>query len=57
MTWEDLIALEKDKPYYKELKSEIDKRYETTTVFPEKQNIFKAFWALKEKLKKKQNSE
>ena len=43
MTWEDLIALEKDKPYYKELKSEIDKRYETTTVFPEKQNIFKAF--------------
>ncbi len=43
MTWEDVIALEKDKPYYKELKSEIDKRYETTTVFPEKENIYKAF--------------
>lgn len=47
MTWEDVIALEKDKPYYKELKSEIDKRYETTTVFPEKENIYKAFFLTK----------
>ncbi|MCT7512790.1 uracil-DNA glycosylase [Aliarcobacter cryaerophilus] len=43
MTWEDIIDLEKKKDYYKKLKEEIDKRYETTTVFPEKQNIFKAF--------------
>ncbi len=43
MTWEDIIDLEKQKDYYKKLKKEIDKRYETTTVFPEKQNIFKAF--------------
>jgi uracil-DNA glycosylase len=43
MTWEDIIDLEKQKDYYKSLKEEIDKRYETTTVFPEKQNIFKAF--------------
>lgn len=43
MTWEDIIDLEKQKDYYKKLKEEIDKRYETTTVFPEKQNIFKAF--------------
>ena len=39
MTWEDIIDLEKQKDYYKKLKEEIDKRYETTTVFPEKQNI------------------
>ena len=43
MTWEDIIDLEKQKDYYKKLKEEIDKRYETTTVFPDKQNIFKAF--------------
>lgn len=43
MTWEEVIELEKQKPYYTNLKNEIDKRYETTRVFPEKQNIFKAF--------------
>ncbi|MCT7528362.1 uracil-DNA glycosylase [Aliarcobacter cryaerophilus] len=43
MTWEDIVDLEKQKDYYKKLKEEIDKRYETITVFPEKQNIFKAF--------------
>ena len=43
MTWEDIVDLEKQKDYYKKLKEEIDKRYETNTVFPEKQNIFKAF--------------
>lgn len=43
MTWEDIIDLEKQKDYYKKLKEEIDKRYENSTVFPEKQNIFKAF--------------
>ena len=43
MTWEDIIDLEKQKDYYKKLKEEIDKRYKTTTVFPEKQNISKAF--------------
>lgn len=43
MTWEEVINLEKQKPYYKTLKKEIDTKYETTTVFPEKKNIFKAF--------------
>ena len=43
MTWEEIIEIEKQKPYYKTLKEEIDKRYETTRVFPEKKNIFKAF--------------
>ena len=41
MTWEDIIDLEKQKDYYKSLEKEINKRYETTTVFPEKKNIFK----------------
>lgn len=43
MTWEDIIDLEKQKDYYKSLEKEINKRYKTATVFPEKQNIFKAF--------------
>ncbi len=43
MSWEEIIEIEKQKPYFKTLKDEIDKRYETTTVFPEKENIFKAF--------------
>ncbi|RXJ94065.1 uracil-DNA glycosylase [Arcobacter sp. AHV-9/2010] len=43
MTWEDIINLEKQKDYYKSLEKEINKRYETSTVFPEKENIFKAF--------------
>ncbi|WNL26864.1 uracil-DNA glycosylase [Arcobacter cryaerophilus gv. pseudocryaerophilus] len=47
MTWEDIINLEKQKDYYKSLEKEINKRYETTTVFPEKQNIFKAFFLTK----------
>ncbi|MGJ0289598.1 uracil-DNA glycosylase [Aliarcobacter cryaerophilus] len=47
MTWEDIIDLEKQKDYYKSLEEEINKRYETTTVFPEKKNIFKAFFLTK----------
>ena len=47
MTWEDIIDLEKQKDYYKSLEKEINKRYKTTTVFPEKQNIFKAFYLTK----------
>ena len=43
MTWEEIIEIEKQKPYYKTLKEEIDKKYETSRVFPEKKNIFKAF--------------
>lgn len=42
-SWEDIIDIEKQKDYYKSLKSEIDKRYETTTVFPSKEKIFSAF--------------
>ena len=47
MTWEDIIDLEKQKDYYKSLEKEINKRYKTTTVFPEKQNIIKAFYLTK----------
>ncbi|MGE0051266.1 MAG: uracil-DNA glycosylase [Arcobacter sp.] len=43
MTWENVINIEKEKPYYKVLKDEIDKRYENTRVFPAKKNIFNAF--------------
>ena len=43
MTWEKLIEAEEQKVYFKKLKDEIDKKYETSNVFPEKQNIFKAF--------------
>lgn len=43
MNWKDIIENEQQKPYYEKLKEEIDKRYENSIVFPEKQNIFKAF--------------
>ncbi|PIF03631.1 MAG: uracil-DNA glycosylase [Arcobacter sp.] len=43
MTWNEIIEIEKQKDYYKTLKQEIDKRYKTSRVFPQKQNIFKAF--------------
>lgn len=43
MTWKNIIENEQQKPYYGKLKEEIDKRYENSIVFPEKQNIFKAF--------------
>ncbi|AGR78320.1 uracil-DNA glycosylase, family 1 [Aliarcobacter butzleri 7h1h] len=43
MTWKDIIENEQQKLYYEKLKEEIDKRYENSIVFPEKQNIFKAF--------------
>lgn len=43
MTWKDIIENEQQKPYYGKLKEEIDKRYKNSIVFPEKQNIFKAF--------------
>ena len=43
MTWKDIIENEQQKPYYEKLKEEIDKRYENSRVFPEKQNIFTAF--------------
>lgn len=36
-------SFRKAKDYYKNLKNEIDKKYEETIVFPEKENIFKAF--------------
>ncbi|MFA7570557.1 MAG: uracil-DNA glycosylase [Sulfurimonadaceae bacterium] len=42
-TWEEIINNEKKQPYFKQLKSLIDERYETTTVFPPKNKIFNAF--------------
>ena len=47
MDWNSVIDLEKQKNYYKSLEKEINKRYKTTTVFPEKQNISKAFYLTK----------
>ncbi|WP_418184783.1 uracil-DNA glycosylase [Aliarcobacter vitoriensis] len=43
MTWEEVIEQEKQKDYYKNLKVQIDKKYEITTVFPPKEKIFRAF--------------
>lgn len=41
--WQELINIEKQKDYYKSLKEQIDKKYETSTVFPPKEKIFSAF--------------
>ena len=43
MTWSEIIKIEKNKEYFKELEKEINVRYETTTVYPLKEDIYKAF--------------
>lgn len=42
-SWNKIIDEEKSKEYYKNLKNEIDIRYENSTVFPPKNKIFNAF--------------
>ena len=43
MTWDDFFKEEEKKDYYKNLMSQVNKAYETTTVFPPKDKIFNAF--------------
>lgn len=43
MKWNEIIKNEQNKEYYKALKEFVDSRYEQTTVYPKKENIFKAF--------------
>lgn len=41
--WEEIFKKEKEKIYYKELEEKYLKSYEETVVYPNKDNIFKAF--------------
>ena len=43
MTWEDFFKEEEKKEYYQNLMSQVNKAYETTTVFPPKDKIYNAF--------------
>lgn len=43
MTWEDFFKEEEKKDYYQNLISQVNKAYETTTVFPPKDKIYNAF--------------
>lgn len=43
MDWKTIINEEQQKEYYKTLKEFLDIQYETMTVYPKKENIFKAF--------------
>lgn len=43
MNWEDIINQEKKKPYFKQLEKTIEEKYSTSTVFPKKEDIYKAF--------------
>ena len=43
MNWKTVINEEQQKEYYKKLKEFIESRYLSTTVYPPKENIFKAF--------------
>ena len=42
-TWDEIIALEKEKDYYKKLEEKIEEKYKTSTVFPPKDMMFNAF--------------
>ena len=43
MIWKDILQLEEEKLYYKELMKTVDKKYNTTTVITPKNKIFTAF--------------
>lgn len=43
MTWKSFFQEEEKKDYYQNLMSQVNKAYETTTVFPPKEKIFNAF--------------
>jgi len=43
MEWIDIINLEREKDYYKNLKKTVEEKYQTTTVYPPKNKIFNAF--------------
>ncbi len=43
MNWQDIIKQEQQKDYYKLLQTKLDEEYKTKTIFPPKENIFKAF--------------
>ncbi len=43
MNWTSFFEQEKQKPYFNKLQQEIEKEYNTQTVFPQKENIYKAF--------------
>lgn len=42
-TWDEIINKEQKQEYYKNLKTQIDKKYQTSTVFPSYDKIFNAF--------------
>ncbi|RXJ82369.1 uracil-DNA glycosylase [Arcobacter sp. F2176] len=42
-TWQDVINKQKEQEYFQKLENSINHLYETTTVFPDKKNIYKAF--------------
>lgn len=43
MNWKDIFETESEKEYYKELMDFVDAEYETSEVFPPKEQIFQAF--------------
>jgi len=43
MTWNEIINIEKQKDYYKNLKFFLDNEYKTKTIYPPKNKIFSAF--------------
>lgn len=43
MHWRDIIAQEQQKEYYQELKKSIEQKYLTSSVYPPKEKIFRAY--------------
>jgi uracil-DNA glycosylase len=43
MQWKDIIENEKKQDYFKALDSFVDEQYEKETIYPKKENIYKAF--------------
>lgn len=43
MKWSEIIDKEREKEYYKALKTKVDNAYATKTIFPKQEDIFNAF--------------
>jgi len=43
MNWQDIIKKEQNQEYFKKLEEFLDSEYSTKTIYPKRENIFKAF--------------
>ena len=53
MRFKDIVEIEFQQDYYKQLHQFVENEYLHKTIFPPKENIFRKKWKIEEKRKKK----